>query len=62
MVGGLLLINLVVLSTVIFHGAQLWAIMTSVFGAFLLGTIVPYLFHLWTISAKHHTSKTTSEK
>jgi hypothetical protein len=51
--GGLLLINLVGLSTVIFHGSETWAILTSVAGAFLLGTIVPYLIHLWSVSAKH---------
>ncbi len=50
--GGLLLINLVGLSNVIFGGAEKWAILTSVVGAFLLGTIVPYLIHLWSISAK----------
>lgn len=47
--GALLLINLVGLSNVIFEGTELWAVTTSVFGAFLIGTIVPYLFHLWTI-------------
>jgi len=47
--GGLLLINLVGLSNVIFQGVEMWAIITSVFGAFLIGTIVPYLAHLWSI-------------
>ena len=47
--GRLLLINLVGLSSVIFRGAENWAISTSVVGAFLLGTLVPYLLHLWSI-------------
>ncbi len=47
-IGGLLLINLVGLSTVIF-GGEIWAIVTSTIGAFLLGSILPYLYHLWSI-------------
>ena len=47
--GGLALINLVGLSNVIFHGSEFGAIATSVVGAFLIGTIVPYLMHLWSI-------------
>ena len=47
--GALLLINFVGLSNVIFEGTELWAVATSVFGAFLIGTIIPYLVHLWTI-------------
>ncbi len=49
--GALLLINFVGLSTVIFKEAENWAIVTSVIGAFLLGTIAPYLVHLWSLSA-----------
>ena len=59
--GALVLINLVGFSTVIMHSEAL-AIMTSAVGAFLLGTILPYLFHLWTISARHHPNSTTSDK
>ncbi|HEV8666849.1 MAG TPA: hypothetical protein VN665_03320 [Candidatus Paceibacterota bacterium] len=59
--GGLLLINLVGLSTVIFGGDAQSAIRTSMVGAFLLGTVAPYLIHLWSIRAPHHKSKTTSE-
>lgn len=59
--GGLLLINLVGLSTVIFSGNAQSAIRTAMVGAFLLGTIVPYLVHLWSIKAPHHTNKTTSD-
>lgn len=59
--GGLLLINLIGLSTVIFGGEQVSAVRTSMVGAFLLGTIVPYLAHLWSIKAAHHTKSTTSE-
>jgi hypothetical protein len=50
--GGLLLINLVGLSTVIFHGSEVWAILTSIVGAFLLGTIAPYLVHLWSVKGR----------
>ena len=49
--GALLLINLAGLSNVIFHGSELGAIVTSIIGSFLIGTIVPYLFHLWSIRA-----------
>ncbi len=59
--GGLILINLVGLSTVIFNGQEVSAIRTSMVGAFLLGTIVPYLVHLWSIKAPHHTKSTTSD-
>ncbi len=51
-IGALALINLVGLSNVIFDGAERWAIITSAFGAFLLGTLVPYLLHLWSIKAR----------
>ncbi len=57
----LVLINLVGLSTVIFRGAENWAILTSAVGAFLLGTIVPYLVHLWSIKAAQKKSTTTKE-
>lgn len=59
--GCLLLINLVGLSTVIFGGEQVSSVRTSMVGAFLLGTIVPYLVHLWSIKAPHHAKSTTSE-
>ena len=59
---GLLLINLVGLSTVIFNGDETSALRTCMVGAFLLGTIVPYLFHLWSIKAAHHTKRTASEQ
>ncbi len=59
--GGLLLINLVGLSTVIFGGDSESAIRTSMVGAFLLGTVVPYLIHLWSIKAPHHSKRTTKE-
>jgi hypothetical protein len=59
--GGLLLINLVGLSTVIFKGRESWAIATCAVGAFLLGSIVPYLVHLWSIKHKQKNKSTTSE-
>jgi len=58
----LILINLVGLSTVIFQGSQNSAIITSSVGAFLLGTIAPYLLHLWTIKIRHPNKRTTSDK
>ena len=60
--GGLLLINLVGLSTVFFNGDSSSAVRTSMVGAFLLGTIVPYLLHLWSIKATHHTRSTTKDR
>lgn len=58
--GALVLINFVGLSNVIFGGSRLGAIITSAVGAFLLGTIFPYLAHLWTIKTAHHTKRITS--
>lgn len=46
--GALVLINLVGFSTVLMPSESL-AIGTSAVGAFLLGTIAPYLMHLWTL-------------
>ena len=54
--GGLVLINLVGASNVLFNGAEAWAILTSAFGAFLLGTIVPYLVYLWSLPAGRQVS------
>ena len=58
----LILINLVGLSTVLFSQIEDLAIATCVVGAFLLGTITPYLVYLWSISAAHRRSTTMSEK
>ncbi|MSR70667.1 hypothetical protein EXS62_01350 [Candidatus Kaiserbacteria bacterium] len=58
----LVLINLVGFSTVLFRDAQTLAILTSAVGAFLLGTIIPYLIHLWSIKAKHPSTSSTSER
>lgn len=60
-IGALILINLVGFSTVIYHQNEGLAIMTSIVGAFLLGTIIPYLVHLWSINAPQNTSSTTRE-
>ncbi|MDP3646259.1 MAG: hypothetical protein Q8R25_04175 [bacterium] len=49
--GGLVLINCVGLSTVFFYGSESWAIGTSVVGALLIGSIAPYLVHLWSVTA-----------
>lgn len=45
--GSLVLINLVGFTTVILYDARPWAIATSAVGAFLIGTVIPYLVHLW---------------
>jgi hypothetical protein len=59
--GALVLINLVGLTTVILHNLKPFALATSAFGAFLIGSIVPYLIHLWNIKTRHTNNKTTSE-
>ncbi|HVV14960.1 MAG TPA: hypothetical protein VHD55_00960 [Candidatus Paceibacterota bacterium] len=59
--GALLLINLVGFSTVLYREVEPLAIATSVVGAFLLGTIAPYLLHLWSIKAPHAKRRTASE-
>lgn len=48
----LMLINLVGLTTVLLHNLEPMALATSAFGAFMIGTIVPYLYHLWTIKTR----------
>jgi hypothetical protein len=55
----LLLINLVGFTTVILHNLEPMALATSAFGAFLIGTIIPYLIHLWSIksTSTHNSSK-----
>ena len=60
--GALALINLVGLTTVILHNLKPMALATSAFGAFLIGSIIPYLIHLWTINVRQNRSKKTSEE
>jgi hypothetical protein len=50
--GAIILINLIGFTTVILQQDQTFAILTSAVGAFLLGTIAPYLVHLWSLRAK----------
>ncbi len=52
--GALLLINLVGISTVFFSDAKPWAMATCIVGAFLLGSIAPYLVHLWSLTEKNN--------
>ncbi len=47
---GLVLINLVGFTNIILSGSPLFTIITSMVGALLIGSIVPYLAHLWTVS------------
>jgi hypothetical protein len=51
--GALIMVNLFGLSTVIFRGATAWVIITSSVGALLIGTIIPYLMHLWSIHVRY---------
>jgi hypothetical protein len=51
-ISALALINFVGLTTVIFHNLMPLTLATSAFGAFLIGSIIPYLLHLWSIKAK----------
>jgi len=60
--GSLFLINLVGLTTVIFHNLKPMTLATSAFGAFLIGSIIPYLIHLWTIKTAHIKMSTSSDK
>ena len=60
--GALILINFVGLTTVIFHNLKPMTLMTSAFGAFLIGSIVPYLIHLWTIRIRQNKSSTRSDR
>ena len=57
----LLLINLVGLTTVLLHNLKPMALATSAIGAFLIGSIIPYLVHLWSIKAPQKTTSATSE-
>ncbi len=52
----LILINLVGLSNVIFVGREGWALVTCATGAFLVGTVAPYLVHLWSLPAGRQAS------
>lgn len=45
---GLVLINLIGFTNVILQGSHLFVIATSVVGAAFIGSILPYLAHLWT--------------
>lgn len=59
--GALALINLVGLTTIIFHNLKPMTLLTSAFGAFLIGTIIPYLIHLWTIRIRQNAKSTRRE-
>lgn len=59
--GALLVINLLGLSVVVFEGREPLALATCAVGAFLVGTLAPYLIHLWSISAAQNSSRIPSE-
>lgn len=46
---GLVLINLIGFTNVILQGSPFFIIATSVVGASFIGSIIPYLAHLWTL-------------
>lgn len=54
---GLILINLVGFTNVILAGSPAFTIATSSVGALLIGSIVPYLAHLWTFQFTHGNSR-----
>lgn len=58
----LALINLVGFTTVIFHNLMPLTLLTSAVGAFLIGSIIPYLTHLWSISVRQKRSRRRSER
>jgi hypothetical protein len=45
----LIMMNLIGLSRIIFEGHEGLAIGVVAFGAFLIGTIIPYIIHLWSV-------------
>lgn len=47
----LFMINLIGLSTVIYK-TEIWAVISLCAGALLLGTLLPYILHLWTLKSK----------
>jgi cytochrome bd-type quinol oxidase subunit 2 len=49
----LVLINLVGFTNVILKGSPIFIVVSSVVGAALIGSILPYLAHLWTIPMTH---------
>jgi cytochrome bd-type quinol oxidase subunit 2 len=50
---GLVLINLIGFTNIILHGSPAFIIATSMVGALFVGSIVPYLIHLWTVRLRH---------
>ncbi len=50
--GALILINLIGFTSVITHSSPVFVIITTTVGAALVGSIVPYLAHLWTLRFK----------
>ncbi|MDB5224738.1 MAG: hypothetical protein JWO43_360 [Candidatus Adlerbacteria bacterium] len=58
----LLIINLLGLTTVLYNSREGLVMATCALGAFLMGTLTPYLIHLWSIKASENKSKTTSER
>lgn len=53
--GALLIINLLGASVVFFEGRETWALATCAIGAFLVGTLLPYLMHLWRLKTSRST-------
>jgi hypothetical protein len=53
--GALVIINLLGLSVVLFNQSLMLALTTCAIGAFLVGTLVPYLVHLWSLGTNQST-------
>lgn len=49
---GLVLINLIGFTNIILQGSPFFINATSVVGAAFIGSIIPYLYHLWTLPLK----------
>lgn len=56
---GLVIINLVGLTTILLDSSSRSVIFTSIIGAAFIGSIVPYLTHLWLLPYKHRRAAIT---
>jgi hypothetical protein len=54
-IGGLILINLIGFTNIILGGSPIFIVISSVVGAALVGSIFPYLVHLWSVPAPANT-------
>lgn len=59
---GLVLINLIGFTNIILKGSPAFIIATSSIGAFFVGTIVPYLIHLWAHPVRERLNNRKNER